>query len=152
MSEIEVVPRVLADRDRRHSYALRQPDAWLRWNGDGLLGVRVFLEPPGTLDERERAATLRALERVLASATCLEDLERSLVEVLGTTFRTMAWRPQVEDPVEMRATVVLHRSERRPAPVSVRRPPVAVPVERSSHSRVPAGSARDAGHGGTFGF
>jgi hypothetical protein len=145
-----MVPHVLADRARRHSYALRQPDAWLRWNGEGLLGVRVFLEPPGTLDERERAAAIGALEHVLASTTCLEDVERSLIEVVGTTFRTMAWRPEIEDPVEVRATVVLHRTERRNAPEPGRRPPIAVPVERSSRSRVRAGSGRDVSDGGIF--
>jgi hypothetical protein len=140
MPEIEVGPIVQAERARRRSYALRQPDAWLRWHADGLLGIRVFLEPVGAFDERERDATLGEIARAASAAARLAELEQALAEGLGQAVRATAWRPEVEDPIEMRATLVIRR-QRSPVASAVRhRPPIAVPVERPA--RTPAAVGR----------
>jgi hypothetical protein len=148
MPEIEVGPIVQAERARRRSYALRRPDAWLRWHADGLLGIRVFLEPADAFDDRERAATLGEVARAASAAARLAELEQTLAAGLGQAVRATAWRPEVEDPIEMRATLVIHRQAPPVASAIRHRPPIAVPVERPARTRAAVGrgsDGRDAG-------
>ena len=129
MPEIEVGPIVQAERARRRSYALRKPDAWLRWHAEGLLGIRVFFEPPGAFDERERATALGHVAVAASAADRLTELEQTLSDDLGGIVRASAWRPEVDDPIEMRATLVLRRSAFTVERASGPRPAIAVPVE-----------------------
>jgi hypothetical protein len=148
LPEIEVGPIVQAERARRRSYALRKPDAWLRWHAEGLLGIRVFLEPAGAFDDRERATALREVDAAASAADGLAELEQTLTDLLGHLVRPTAWRPEVDDPIEMRATLVLRRTAFPVERPSGPRPAIAVPVERGGRSRTTVGgSAKDGGTG-----
>ena len=151
MPEIEVGPVVQAERARRRAYALRRPDSWLRWHADGLLGIRVFLEPAGAFDERERAAALARVAAAASAAATLVELEQTITDALGDIIRATAWRPEVDDPIEMRATLVLRRTAVPVQRASGPRPAVAVPVERAARSRTTVGGPAGDRGAGLFG-